>query len=286
MRNAMHSGESAARSQERAVTGSGAPVPRERYRVQSVDRALTMLEALAEAGAEGLTLAEAGRRLGTSKSTALSLLRTLAGRGFVTLLDEGERPRYRLGLALARLGDQVVAQTGLVEISLPVLRQLTAETGRTSRLGVLDDGYVVIIGRVPGPGFIQVQSHLGRRELPHCSALGKAILSQLPEATVREIAARVGMPGRTPRTITNVKRLLVELTDSRQRGYAVDDEEDSVGVFCVGAPVIDHRGACVGAISVTDVRLSSGGDSVPQIAAVVVQRALALSALLGAHRVD
>jgi IclR family transcriptional regulator, acetate operon repressor len=268
------------------MSSSGAPLPRERYRVQSVDRALTMLEALAEAGAGGLTLAEAGRRLGTSKSTALSLLRTLAGRGFVTLLDEGEGPRYRLGLALARLGDQVVAQTGLLEISLPVLRQLTAETGRTSRLGVLDDGYVVIIGRVAGLGFIQVQSHLGRRELPHCSALGKAILSQLPEETVREIANRVGMPRRTPRTITNVNELLAELANSRGCGYAVDDEEDSIGVFCVGAPVLDHRGVCVGAISVTDVRLSSGGDSVPQVAEIVVRHARELSALLGARRVD
>ena len=251
--------------------------PRDRYRLQSVDRALTMLELLAQAGADGMTLSEASRQLGTSKSTALSLLRTLADRRFVALLDGGDGPRYRLGLALARLGDQVQAQTGLLEVSLPVLRRLTEETGRTSRLGVLDEGYIVAIGRVAGSGFIQVQSHVGRRELPHCSALGKAILSQLPEPTVREILDRTGMPSRTPRTITNVDVLLEELAEARRLGYAVDDEEDSTGVFCAGAPILDHRGECIGAISVSDVRLSSATHSLASIGTVVARYAGELS---------
>jgi IclR family acetate operon transcriptional repressor len=251
------------------------------YLVQSVDRALTMLEVLAQAGPDGLTLSEASRRLGTSKSTALSLLRTLAARRFVALLDGGDGPRYRLGLALARLGDQVQAQTDLLEVSLPLLRRLTLETGCTSRLGVLDDGHIVAIGRIAGPGFIQVQGQVGRRELPHCSALGKAIVSQLPEASVREILARTGMPARTPRTITDVDGYLEELARARERGYAVDDEEDSTGVFCAGAPILDHRGACVGAISVSDVRLSSATSSLASIGATVARYARELSDALG-----
>lgn len=262
--------------------GTKSPDPsRERYRVQSVDRALTALDYLADARPEGVTLSDVSRRLGTSKSTALSLLRTLAERGFVAIRDDGDGPRYRLGLALARLGDRVLAQTGLLDVALPVLRTLTEETQRTSRVAVLDDGYVVAIGHVAGPGFIQVQSHLGRRELPHCSALGKAILSQLPEDDVRRIVRRSGLPARTPRTITDFDDFLVELSATRGRGYALDDEEDSVGVFCIGAPVFDHRGACAGAISVTGVRLSSTPDLVTEVAAAVRRHANELSGLLG-----
>jgi IclR family acetate operon transcriptional repressor len=186
-----------------------------------------------------------------------------------------------LGLALARLGDQVLAQTGLLDVALPVLRELTEQTQRTARVGVLDDGYVVAIGHVPGPGFIQVQSHLGRRELPHCSALGKAILSQLPEEEVRRIIRRAGLPARTARTITDFDDLLVELKLTRDRGYSVDDEEDSDGVFCVGAAVLDHRGACAGAISVTGVRLSSTKGALREVAAAVQAGARELSRLLG-----
>jgi IclR family acetate operon transcriptional repressor len=259
---------------------------RQRYRVQSVDRALLALEAIAEAGLDGLTLSELSRELQISKSTALSLLRTLAGRDFVTLGDGAGGQRYRLGLALARLGDRALAQTGLLDLSMPVLRRLTDETGRTARLGVLDDGYVVVVGRVDGPGFIQVQSNVGRRELPHCSALGKAILSQLPEATVREIAHRVGLAPRTPSTLTEVGALLEELRLAHERGYALDNEEDSIGVFCVGAPLLDHRGACVGAISVTDVKLAGGATTYEDIAAIVVRYANFLSAQLGAPMLD
>src|SRR5665213_3700955 len=246
---------------------------RQRYRVQSVERALMALAALGEAGLEGMTLSELSRELQISKSTALSLLRTLAERDFVTYGEGPGGQRYRLGLALARLGDQALAQTGLLDVSMPVLRRLTDETGRTARLGVLDDGYVVVVGRVDGPGFIQVQSNVGRRELPHCSALGKAILSQLPEPAVREIAERVGLAPRTSRTLTDIDTLLGELSVAHERGYALDNEEDSIGVFCVGAPLLDHRGACVGAISVTDVKLAGGATAYEDIAAIVVRYA-------------
>ena len=259
---------------------SGSAQHLRRYHVQSVDRALTALEHLADADAAGMTLSELARQLEISKSTALSLLRTLMHREFVTLADGGDGPRYRL--ALARLGDKAVGQTGLLDVAMPTLRRLTEETGRTARLGVLDDGYVVVIGRVDGPGFIQVQSHVGRRELPHCSALGKSILALLPEDTVREIASRTGLAARTPHTITTVDALLEELRVARERGYAVDDEEDSVGVFCVGAALIDHRGTCVGAISVTDVKLTPDTGGIDETGEVVRRHAREVSTLLGA----
>lgn len=253
-----------------------------RYRVRSVDRALDILEFLAEAGAEGMRLAELARRLETSKSTALALLRTLTARGFVAELGTGRGRRYGLGFSLARLGDRVLSQISLLDVALPSLRTMTAETGWTSRVGVLDEGYAVILGRVDGPGIVRFQSNLARRELPHCSAIGKALLSHLPEERVRAIVKRTGLPGRTAATITDVERLLQDLEEVRARQFGVDDEEDNEGVFCVAASVYGHRQACVAAISLTGLKLTLPAGGMDELGTVVRRYAAEISTSLGA----
>lgn len=253
-----------------------------RYRVRSVERALDILELLAEAGEDGMRLVELARRLETSKSTALALLRTLTGRGFVAELGTGRGRRYGLGFALARLGDQVLSQISLLDVALPSLRTMTAETGWTSRVGVLDEGYAVIIGRVDGPGIVRFQSNLARRELPHCSAIGKALLAHLPEERVRSIVKQTGLPGRTATTITDVEHLLRDLEQVRARQFAVDDEEDSEGVFCVSAAVYGHRQACVAAISLTGLKLTLPSGGMEELGKVVRRYAVEVSTGLGA----
>ena len=265
-----------------ATEKSSRPEADERYRVRSVERALDVLDALAEADSLGLRLAELARRLDTSKSTVLAVLRTLAAHGYVAELGEGRGRRYRLGLTLARLGDQALGQVDLLEVALPSLQAMTDETGWTSRVGVLDDAYAVILGRVDGPGIIRFQSNLARRELPHCSAIGKALLSHLPEQQVRAIVARTGLPGRTATTITDVDQLLRELESVRTKEFAVDDEEDSEGVCCVGASVFDHRQECVAAISVTGLALTLPPGGIEALGAVVRRYAAEISLELGA----
>jgi IclR family acetate operon transcriptional repressor len=254
----------------------------DRYRVRSVERALDVLEVLGEADSNGVRLAELARRLDTSKSTVLAVLRTLTARGFVAELGEGRARRYRLGLALARLGDQVLGQFDLLDVALPSLQAMTDETGWTSRVGVLDEAFAVILGRVDGPGIIRFQSNLARRELPHCSAIGKALLSHLAEEDVRAIVARTGLPGRTATTITDVGHLLRELEGVRGKEYAVDDEEDSEGVCCVGSSVFDHRNACVAAISVTGLKLMLPAGGIDAMGQVVRRYAAEISTKLGA----
>lgn len=265
-----------------ATEKSSRPDADARYRVRSVERALDVLDALAESDSGGLRLAELSRRLDTSKSTVLAVLRTLTARGFVAELGEGRGRRYRLGLSLARLGDQALGQVDLLELALPSLRAMTDETAWTSRLGVLDEAFAVMIGRVDGPGIVRFQSNLARRELPHCSAIGKALLSHLPEEQVRAIVARTGLPARTPTTIVEVEHLLRELERVRALQWAVDDEEDSEGVCCVGASVFDHRGACVAAISVTGLKLTLPPGGIDGLGAVVRRYAGEISARLGA----
>ena len=253
-----------------------------RYRVRSVERALDLLELLASADADGCSLSDLARGLGTSKSTALALARTLSARRFVAEVGAGRSRRYVLGLALARFGDLVLSQIDLVGVALPSLREMTDETGWTSRLGVLDDAYAMMIGRVDGPGVVRFRSNLAQRELPHCSAIGKALLSHLSDERVREIVARTGLPARTAATITDLEELLRELERVREAGFAVDDEEDSEGVLCVGAAVYDHRGECTAAISVTGLKPTLPAGGLDEVGAVVRRYAAEISSRFGA----
>ena len=255
----------------------------DRYRVQSVERAFALLEALAEAGPEGMTLSNLARSLGVSKSTAYAILQTLLAGGFVADAGTGMARRYRLGMALARLGDVVVSQIALRDVAMPVMRDLTALTGLTSRVAVLDEPYAVVIGRVDAPrGTVRFTANLGKREHLHCSAVGKAMLAALPEATVHEIVATAGLPGKTPKTITDAPALYAELDAVLGRGYAIDDEEDAEGVFCVGSAVVDHTARCVGAVSVTGLKLDLPAWRVEQLGQTVHDHAARISGLLGA----
>jgi len=254
-----------------------------RYRVQSVERALTVLEALGEAGRDGMTLTELSRTLGVSKSTAYAILSTMRTRGFVADSGAGLQRRYRLGSELARLGDAVVSQYELRDVAMPVLHLLTDATGLTSRVAVRDEIHAVAIGRVDArKGVVRFAANLGRREHLHSSAVGKAMLALLPDPEVRAIAAESGLPAKTSHTIAHVDALLRDLVTVRRRGYAIDDEEDTEGVFCVGAPVLDRQGTCLGAISVTGLKLDLPAWRIEQLGEVVRAHAAQISAELGA----
>jgi IclR family transcriptional regulator, acetate operon repressor len=221
-----------------------------------VERALDALELLAAAGLDGLTLTGLAEQLGVSKSSAFALLQTLLARGFAS--DSGTRQsrRYRLGMALAKLGDAAEAQAPLVSLAMPVLQSLTDATGLTTRMAVPDGPYAVVVARVDAPGSVRFASYLGKREYPHCTSAGKALLAALPADRARDLVAEAGLPARTSRTITDPDALLRDLAVSAARGYTIDDEEDCEGVFCVGAAVYDRTGHCVAAISGTGLKLN------------------------------
>ena len=228
----------------------------QRYRLHGVERALDTLELLAAAGPGGMTLTELAERISVSKSSAFALLQTLIARGFAA--DSGTRlsRRYRLGMALAKLGDAAEVQSPLISLALPVLQALTDATGLTTRLVVPDGPYAVVTARVDAPGTVRFATYLGKREYPHCTSAGKALLAALPRQQARALALEAGMPARTERTITDPDDLLRDLEVSAARGYTIDDEEDSEGVFCVGAAIFDRNGESVAAISGTGLKLN------------------------------
>jgi IclR family acetate operon transcriptional repressor len=248
----------------------------ERYRVQSLGRALDLVEIIATRGKDGARLTDLARELGMSKAAVYALLQTLLARGFLSDFSEGANRRYRLGLSLARLGDMAVGNIALADVAMPELRRLTADLGMTSRLAILDEGFAVVVGRVDAPGSIRFDAALGRREMPHCSAVGKALLSALPRDEAQRILESTSLLRRTPRTVTAIPQLMKELTLSLERGYAIDDEEDTEGVACIGSCVFGRGGGVAGAISITGLkprdwhnRLGELGERVRQCAGSV-----------------
>jgi IclR family transcriptional regulator, acetate operon repressor len=254
----------------------------DRYTVRSVARAMKLIGLVANGPTQGLTLSELARGLGASKSTTLALARTLATAGMLRGTQPG--PKYNLGTALIRLGDMARNQLPIGEVCRPVLAQLADLTKMTSRVAINDSGYPVFIERVDGPGSVRFYTPLGQREEPHASAAGKAILSTMAEDQIRDICADSGLPARTARTITDLDQLLGSLSTVRANGFAVDDEEDAEGVFCVGAAFFDHDGSCAGAVSVTGIKSDLPTWKVMELGRTVRRSADQVSELIGGSR--
>lgn len=252
----------------------------EKYALRSLSRALDVLETLGNAST-GMGVSEIADAIGVSRSTAFTLLQTLVGRGFVADQRVGGGRLYRLGLSLVHLGERALADLGITQVATPVLQQLTSATQLTSRLAVLDDGCAVAIARIDAPGPIRMMGSLGRRELPHTSAVGKALLSRLPDDEVLAILRRLGMPQRTEHTLTTPSALLRSLQDVRQRGYAFDNEEDNMGVICVGSAIYNRSSDVAGAISVTALKLDRSEVDLHELGATVRAHADRISLLLG-----
>jgi IclR family acetate operon transcriptional repressor len=264
-------------------TGQGPPTD-ERYSLRSVQRALRLIEVVGSGPLSGMSLTEISLELHASKSTVLAAARTLVDGGFLRASEPG--PRYKLGTVLIRYGDLAAQQSPVGDVCLSVLRQASAATGMTARLAIAEDGYAVCVDRVDGPGVIRFQAPLGRREPPHATALGKSVLAMQGRERVQQVCAEAGLERYTPHTITNPEALLAELLTVRRRGYAVDDEEELAGIFCVGAPFFDHTGRCAGALSITDVKQDLPHWKVAELGGLLRRLADEASSLLGGPRFE
>lgn len=270
-------------AQAGAAGGEPAPPgPAGRYTVRSVARALQLVDIVAEGPAEGLTLSDLARALGASKSTTLSLARTMAAAGL--LRDTRPGPRYTLGTALIRLGDIARRQLPLGDLCRPLLEELADTTKMTSRVAVCDEGYPVFIDRIDGPGSVRFHAPLGQREVPYATAADKAILSTMDEQAVRALCAETGLRPRTAHTITDIDSLLEDLAVARRHGFAVDDEEDAEGIFCAGAAFFGHDGACAGAVSVTGIKRDLPAWRVDELGRTIRACADRVTGMLGGTR--
>jgi len=219
--------------------------------VQSVDRALALLEHLADAGGS-LRLAELEAATGLPLPTVHRLVRSLVYNGYVR--QEPSR-RYALGPRVIRLG--AVAVRALGSSAMRELTGLVEQIGETANMAVLEGDSVVYVAQAPSPHSMRMFTEVGRRVSPHCTGVGKALLSQLADDDVLALLARTGMPPRTSRTLTDPAVLLAELHEVREQGWAVDNAEQEVGVRCVAVPVAGSPARTAVSVSGPSARITA-----------------------------
>jgi IclR family acetate operon transcriptional repressor len=199
--------------------------------VQSVDRALDVLEALAEAG-KPLGVGELAARTGLPQGTAHRILQSLQERGYVR--RDGAR-KYSLGTSAVRLADG--AQRALARSARPYLSELVTLSGETANLAVREGDDVVYIAQVSSPHTLRMFAEVGRHVPPHSTAVGKVLLAALPREVAMAILRRTGLASRTDATITDLAAFEAELDLVTAQGWAADEEEQEAGVRCVAVPV-------------------------------------------------
>jgi DNA-binding IclR family transcriptional regulator len=220
-----------------------------RDRVQSLDRALDVLEALGAAGHLGVS--EVAERTGLVVSTAHRLLASLADRGYVR--QAASHGRYALGFKVLELAGGIQARTAaLCAVARPHLESICQATSETTNLVILDRDRVVYVDQVPGLHNVRMFTQVGSSALAHTTASGKAMLAHRPAEAISKLypPAREPLERLTPRTQTTVASLQDDFVRIRRRGFAIDNEEHEDGVSCVAAPVIG-AGVAFAAISIS-----------------------------------
>lgn len=211
---------------------------RPRPGVQSLDRAFLILEAIADAGGVA-TLSQLAPDTGLPLPTIHRLIRTLVDLGYVR--QEPSR-KYSLGPRLIRLGD--ITSRRLTAWARPHLERVVAILGESVNLATLDGDQIVYVAQtMASKNSMRMFTEVGRRVDPHTTAVGKAMLAHVPEEEVRGLLRRTGMARQTEHTLVTPEAFLAELVEVRVRGYALDNQEQEVGVRCVAVEVPDaqHR---------------------------------------------
>ncbi len=244
----------------------------------AVERTVLILEAVGERAA-GLSNADISRRLRIPKSSASYILRTLEKHGYVR--RDRQSGKYRLGLKVLNLGRGALSGVDVREVALPLMRQLVEHTHITTHLAILDGAQAVYVERVEAPGFIKMDTWVGRRMEVYSTSVGKALVAHLPLEQVQAILRERPLKKRTPFTITTPGRFMRELEEVRERGYSLDNEENSVGVRCVAAPIFNAAGEVEAAINITGTAQQVNREALPRIIDHVKETARRISSQLG-----
>lgn len=247
--------------------------PRASGQVQSLSRALWLMNALAECP-QGLSLSEVAHRVQLPTSTVHRLLTTLQNERYVRF--ESDRSVWLIGVQAFQVGSTFVRSRDIVAMARPYMRRLMEESGETVNLAIADRTEVVYLAQVECHKMMRAIAGPGGRANMHCSGVGKALLAYASPSELGEILQTKSLPRETPKTISKPEALKSELVKIRRRGYAIDDEENAVGLRCVAGVIFDEHAEPLAGLSVsgpmarmTDARIPVLGNAVFQIAAEI-----------------
>ncbi len=243
--------------------------------VQSVDRALTILEVLARDGEAGVT--DIASELGVHKSTAFRLLATLETHRLVE--QDGDRGRYRLGVGNLRLAGATTARLDLVQEARPVCRQLAADTGETVNITVRSETSALYLDQVAGSSALQSHNWVGQHIPLHATSNGKVLVSELDDAMLKRAVRE--LPRYTTHTVTTLAKLRAELTVVREQGYAVAVDELETGLTAAAAPIRNAHGDVIASMSVSGPSFRLDGERLEHTVPLLLAAALEVSHRLG-----
>lgn len=240
--------------------------------IQSLARGLRILELLAEAD-DSISVTELSKEIGVDKSSISRMLQTLVNYRFAE--RDTRTRRYFIGPRMKELSVPNDHHTALRDQAIPFLQQLVDDTSENAHLAIDVQGQSLIIADVESTAQLRVVSEVGRLVPLHCTATGKCLLAfsnvPLPES----------LPSATPRTITTHAQLRHHLEQIRSQGYALDDEEYTIGVRCLAAPVYDHSGIAIASIGISGPTVRLSLNQIPVLAEAVITTAVAFSQSLG-----
>ncbi len=214
--------------------------------IKSLTKALNVLETLVDRGE--MQVAELSEALAMPKTSIHRMLTALESRGYVR--QDQRSLGYSASLKLFELGRKIVQKLEFVELASPLLVELAGKTGETVNLGILDGIEVICIHKVESPHHLRIEQPLGSREKAYRAAMGKTILAFLPTPQTQRLLREHPIVVSTAKSLESVAAIEHELEHIRNCGYAVDDEEGTLGVRCVGAPVFQGDSRVVAGISV------------------------------------
>lgn len=238
--------------------------------VPALERGIAILEVLGRSRA-GLSLSQLTRHLSLPKSSVHCLLRTLEATGYV--YRDNTSAKYRISLRICELARQALNGMSLREQARPFLRALAEETALTVHMAVLEQGSCVLIEKVTPPGAVRTATWVGKQLGLHCTAIGKALIAYLPEAEVTRLVMEHGLIRYNDNTIRSAGQLNKELERVRNKGYALDDEEEEIGMRCIGASVLNGTADVVAALSIAGPTTQIDDEALHRLTGLVVSTA-------------
>jgi DNA-binding IclR family transcriptional regulator len=251
---------------------------KDRYLINSILRAGGILKCFSPEK-PAFKMSELASVVGLDRSTAYRILLSLEKCGLVE--RDPRTGAYSLGPAALGIGSAFLGRTDLVQIAKPVMADLALKAQETVNLAVLNETEIFYIDKVDSPRSVGVMSKVGQRNPVYCTSLGKALLAHQPEERQSRILNAIEFKPLTPHTITSKKKLIQELTAVRKQGYALDRREIEEEVECISAPIRDHQGSAVAAVSISGPQRKIGTPQEKRFVAAVVQAAARISAKLG-----
>lgn len=233
----------------------------DKFYIQSINRALAIVDVVAKAGNMGLTLTAISEQVNLHISTVYRILQNLIAWDYV---KEDEDGGYTLGLELITLGNIAKDNIGLRDVAHQYLVELGDLSKETIYLAILDEvnNHVMYIDKIDSKGNIKLAAGIGSRNSIHSTANGKVLVSGFSDEKIKSMLESAGMPVRTEKTITTPEEYLEEVQKVREQGYAIDNLENEPGVRCISAPIYDYRRKIIGSVSLSGIASTITPDSI------------------------